>query len=130
MLSLPDFDYLARQTMEPTRYAYICHGAGSEASYRNNLEAFNRFRFRPRVMVNITQVDASMRYGYRSNLPIFLADIDTDVTYRTSILGHEFDAPFFISPFAQAGLTNKVAEGGLVSGAGQNNVLYIVGSGV
>ena len=43
------------------------------------------------------------------------------------MLGHEFDEPFFISPFAQAGLANKVAEGGLVGGSGQHNVLYIEG---
>ncbi|CAH0034087.1 unnamed protein product, partial [Clonostachys rhizophaga] len=104
MLGLPDFDYLARSMMKPAEYAYITHGAGSEASFRNNLEAFNNFRFRPRVMVNITKIDASL---------------------KTSILGHEFDEPFFISPFAQAGIANKVAEGGLVKGASKHNLLYI-----
>ncbi|KPM38476.1 hypothetical protein AK830_g8109 [Neonectria ditissima] len=105
MLGLPDFDYLARETMGFGPYAYIVHGAGSESSYRNNLETFNRFRFRPRVMVNITNIDTSL---------------------KTSILGHEFDQPFFISPFASAGITNKAAEEGLVKGAAQQNVLYIV----
>ena len=37
MLGLPDFDYLARHTMDPAQYAYVAHGAGSESSYRNNL---------------------------------------------------------------------------------------------
>ena len=45
------------------------------------------------------------------------------------MLGHEFDEPFFISPFAQAGLTNKAAESGLVHGSGKHNVLYVVSSG-
>ncbi|KAH6999243.1 FMN-dependent dehydrogenase [Ilyonectria sp. MPI-CAGE-AT-0026] len=104
MLGLPDFDYLARETLDYLKYALISHGAGSEFSYRNNLEVFDRFRFRPRVMVNITNIDASL---------------------KTSILGHEFDQPFFISPFASAGVTNAAAEGGLVGGAGKHNVLYI-----
>ena len=61
MLGLPDFDYLASQVLDPTAYAYVRHGAGSEWSYRNNLEAFTRFRFRPSVMVNITGIDASLK---------------------------------------------------------------------
>ncbi|KAJ3534591.1 hypothetical protein NM208_g4803 [Fusarium decemcellulare] len=104
ILGLPDFDYVARHVMDPSGYAYVCHGAGSEESYRNNLEVYNRFRFRPRVMVNITGIDASL---------------------KTSILGHEFDVPFFISPFASAGLTNKSAERGLVEAAAAHGALYI-----
>ena len=78
MLGLPDFDYLARHTMDPAQYAYVAHGAGSESSYRNNLEAFNRFRFRPRVMVNITNVDASLKYAYLATVSMSIADIKTE----------------------------------------------------
>ncbi|RSL93664.1 hypothetical protein CEP52_013129 [Fusarium oligoseptatum] len=104
ILGLPDFDYVARNVLDPSAYAYICHGAGSEASYRNNLEVFNRFRFRPRVMVNITGIDASL---------------------KTSILGHEFDLPFFISPFASAAITNPAAEKGLIKASADQGALYI-----
>ncbi|KAH7131072.1 S-2-hydroxy-acid oxidase [Dactylonectria macrodidyma] len=104
LLGLPDFDYVARHVMGPSEYGYVRHGAGSEGSYRNNLEAFSSFRFRPRVMVDITDIDASL---------------------NTSILGREFAAPFFISPFASAGLANEVAERGLVEAAGNHDLLYI-----
>ncbi|UPL01433.1 hypothetical protein LCI18_012367 [Fusarium solani-melongenae] len=55
-------------------------------------------------MVNITGIDASL---------------------KTSILGHEFDVPFFISPFASAGITNPAAEKGLIKGAAEQGALYI-----
>ena len=61
MLGLPDFDYVAEKVLDYQSYAAIRHGAGSESSYRQNLEAFEKFRFRPRVMVNITGIDASLR---------------------------------------------------------------------
>ncbi|EGU85574.1 hypothetical protein FOXB_03906 [Fusarium oxysporum f. sp. conglutinans Fo5176] len=49
--------------MDPSGYSYVAHGAGSESSYRNNLEVFSRFRFHPQVMVNITGIDASLKYS-------------------------------------------------------------------
>lgn len=65
MLGLPDFDYVAEKVLDFQSYAAIRHGAGSESSYRYNLEAFDKFRFRPRVMVNITGVDASLKSASR-----------------------------------------------------------------
>ncbi|KAJ9424216.1 FMN-dependent dehydrogenase [Fusarium oxysporum] len=89
--------------MDPFRCSYVAHGAGSESSYRNNLEVFSRFRCHPRVMVNITGIDASLKY----------------------ILGRGFGVPFFIGPFASAGITNETAERGLVNAAAAHGVLYI-----
>jgi hypothetical protein len=65
MLGLPDFDYVAEKVLDFQSYAAIRHGAGSESSYRYNLEAFEKFRFRPRVMVNITGIDASLKSALR-----------------------------------------------------------------
>ncbi|RSL45122.1 hypothetical protein CEP54_014399 [Fusarium duplospermum] len=55
-------------------------------------------------MVNITGIDASL---------------------KTSILGHEFDLPFFISPFASASITNPAAEKGLIKESADHGALYI-----
>jgi isopentenyl diphosphate isomerase/L-lactate dehydrogenase-like FMN-dependent dehydrogenase len=44
----------------------------------------------------------------------------------TTILGYNFSAPFFISPAAKAGLANSAAEVGLVQGAYEGGILYIV----
>lgn len=48
-----------------------------------------------------------------------------DVNIKTSILGYEFNAPFFIAPAAQAGLASSGAETNLVQAAGAAGILYI-----
>lgn len=97
MLGLPDFDYLARKTLDYSEYAYVSHGAGSESSYRNNLEVFNRFRFRPRVMVNITNIDASLKYEHQ---PIS--------GYLLTSTGRRFLDMNLISPSSSAHLLQRV----------------------
>ncbi|KAE9968532.1 hypothetical protein EG328_006018 [Venturia inaequalis] len=104
IVSLPDFDWAARQVMNTSSYTYYRNGAGGEWSYRNNLEAFSRFRLRPRTLVDITGIES---------------------TLNTTILGHNFSAPFFISPAARAGYGNEKGEIGLVEGAAQGNILYM-----
>ncbi|KAL4871200.1 hypothetical protein BDV12DRAFT_32109 [Aspergillus spectabilis] len=104
IIGLPDFDWAARRYLNASSYTYYRNGAAGEWSYRNNLEVFGRFRFRPRVMVDITDIE--------STLP-------------TTILGHKFSAPFFISPAASAGLAHEGAEANFVKAAGEENILYI-----
>ncbi|VUC29252.1 unnamed protein product [Clonostachys rosea] len=104
MIGLPDFDYAARNYLPAPNYTYYRNGAAGEWSYRNNLEIFHKFHIRYRTMVDIT--------GIESTLP-------------TTILGHNFSAPFFIAPAAAAVRGHPDAELGLVKGAGAENILYI-----
>jgi isopentenyl diphosphate isomerase/L-lactate dehydrogenase-like FMN-dependent dehydrogenase len=101
---LPDFDWAARNKMSRGNYTYYRNGASGEWSYRNNLEVFERFRLRPRVMQDITGIES---------------------TFPTTILGHNFSAPFFISPCARAGYAHPDGELGLVKGAAAGNILYM-----
>ncbi|KAK8071054.1 hypothetical protein PG997_011257 [Apiospora hydei] len=94
--SLPDIKNM--------NYTYYRNGAGGEWSYRNNLEVYNRYRFKPRMMVDITKVQDSL---------------------PTSILGHNFSAPFYISPCARADYAHPEAEINLVKGAAAAGILYI-----
>lgn len=48
-----------------------------------------------------------------------------DVNLKTSILGYEFNAPFFIAPAAQAGRASSGAETNLVKAAGAAGILYV-----
>ncbi|KAJ0272019.1 hypothetical protein COL922a_014650, partial [Colletotrichum nupharicola] len=56
MLGLPDFEWAARHYLNDSSYTYYRNGAAGEWSYRNNLEVFGRYRLRPRVMRDITNV--------------------------------------------------------------------------
>ncbi|WZH39369.1 Cytochrome b2 mitochondrial [Fusarium acuminatum] len=104
MVGLPDFEWAAENYLPIENYTYYRNGAAGEWSYRNNLEVFQRYRFKPRVMVDITNVE--------STLP-------------TTILGHNFSAPFFISPCAKGGNAHPDAEKNFVKGAAAGDILYM-----
>jgi isopentenyl diphosphate isomerase/L-lactate dehydrogenase-like FMN-dependent dehydrogenase len=102
---LPDFEAAARNYMDIAGYTYYRAGAGGEWSYRNNLEVFQRYTFRPRVMRDI---------------------IDVEDTMPTSILGYNFSAPFFIAPAARGDLGNHDdRELGLLHAAYDEDVLWV-----
>ncbi|KAJ0163653.1 Cytochrome b2, mitochondrial [Colletotrichum tanaceti] len=104
MVGIPDFEYAARNYLPARNYTYYRNGAAGEWSYRNNLEVYGRYRFRPRTMVDITNV--------QSTLP-------------TTILGYNFSAPIFISPAARADYGHPDAELNLMKAAGTENILYM-----
>lgn len=104
LVGLPDFQWSARKHMNVSAYTYYRNGAAGEWSYRNNLEVFPRFRLRPRVLKDITNIEASI---------------------PTTILGYNFSAPFFISPCARGGYAHPDGELGLVKGAAAGNILYM-----
>ncbi|KAF2215862.1 hypothetical protein CERZMDRAFT_34808 [Cercospora zeae-maydis SCOH1-5] len=105
VVGLPDFDYLAQEYMSLKNYTYYRNGAAGEWSYRNNLEIFQRMRFRPRVMTMVDNIEDSL---------------------PTTILGYNFSAPFFISPCARGGYAGPWGETGIMKGAGRENILYQV----
>lgn len=105
MVGLPDFEWAARNHMSAENYTYYRNGAGGEWSYRNNLEIFHQYHFRPRSLVDVTGIEN---------------------TLSTTLLGHNFSAPFYISPCARAGHAHPDAELNFVRAAGEQNILYMV----
>lgn len=59
--SLPDFDWAARNYLPLENYTYYRNAAGGEWTYRNNLEVFQRYTFKPRVLRDVTGVPGSLR---------------------------------------------------------------------
>ncbi|KFA70161.1 hypothetical protein S40285_08171 [Stachybotrys chlorohalonatus IBT 40285] len=104
IVGLPDFEWVAQRYLPPANFTYYINGAAGEYSYRNNKEVYHRYRLRPRMMVDITNVPN---------------------TLNTTILGHTFSAPFFISPCARAGRGHPDAEINFVRGAAAGNILYM-----
>lgn len=62
MVGLNDFDWAAQNYLPTKNYTYYRNGAGGEWSYRNNLEVYNRYRFIPRQLQDITGIAASLKY--------------------------------------------------------------------
>ena len=74
IFSVEEFVELARQRMHPTTFGYIAGAAGSGWTTRNNMAAFQRWMFRPRVLVDVSTVDTSTSVlGTPIGLPIMFA---------------------------------------------------------
>lgn len=105
MVAIPDFDWAARHYLPAANYTYYRNGAAGEWSYTAKLEVFQQYHFRPRVMVDIVDIESSL---------------------PTSMLGHNLSAPFYISPCARAERGHPQGELNLVKGAAAGHILYMV----
>lgn len=75
-VSAAEWEARAAETLEPGPFDYIAGGAGSEATMRANLEAFDRRRLRPRMLTGNVERDISVEIlGTRSPAPFLLAPI-------------------------------------------------------
>jgi lactate 2-monooxygenase len=75
-ISPEEWEARAAEALEPGPFDYIAGGAGSEATMRANLEAFERRRLRPRMLTGNRERDLSVEVlGTRSPGPFLLAPI-------------------------------------------------------
>jgi len=103
ILNLNQFESLARQQMEPFAFDYYFGGAGDENTVRLNLDAWNRFSLRPRVLVDISSVDIS-----------------------TSMLGSEVSMPVGFAPTALHKLGHSHGELASASATGKAGALMCI----
>ncbi|HEY6584889.1 MAG TPA: alpha-hydroxy-acid oxidizing protein [Gaiellaceae bacterium] len=75
-ISAAEWEARAAEQLEPRPFDYIAGGAGSEATMRANLAAFERRRLRPRMLAGTAERDLSAEVlGTRSPAPFLLAPI-------------------------------------------------------
>jgi lactate 2-monooxygenase len=75
-LTAAEWEARAAAELEPGPFDYVAGGAGSEATMRANLEAFERRRIRPRMLTGNVERDLSVEVvGLKSPSPFFLAPI-------------------------------------------------------
>jgi 4-hydroxymandelate oxidase len=73
-VNIAAYEALARERMEPGAFDYVAGGAGDERTLAMNVQAFDRWVLRPRVLVDVTKVDTSTTlFGERLAMPILLA---------------------------------------------------------
>ena len=71
-----DFEACARERMDAVTFDYCAGAAGDERSLRENARAFERVTFRPRVLVDTSQVELSVHVvDERLATPVLLAPI-------------------------------------------------------
>src|SRR5688572_11552147 len=66
----------ARRNLNQGAWDYLVSGSESETTLRRNRQAFDRWGFRPRVLVDVSKIDASTAFlGQRLRIPVMLAPI-------------------------------------------------------
>lgn len=72
--SVMDFEPRARERISHIAYEFISGGAGDELSLKWNREAYEKIRLRPRVLVDVSKLDTTVRlFGQTLAHPILLA---------------------------------------------------------
>ncbi len=76
-LNVWDYERLAEERLDEGAFGYFAGGAGDERAVRGNLDAFDGWRLRPRVLVDVEAV-----------------------TTKTTVLGAEISMPILTAPVA------------------------------
>lgn len=98
--TLSDLEEAASRKTDKSAWAYIQGGAGEEWTIRANREAFHRRTLRPRVLVDVENLE-----------------------FGTTLLGTKVSAPFYVSPTASHGLVHADAEAATARAARNANLL-------
>jgi len=94
LVNLADFEAAAAQRLEAGLLGYYAGGAGDERTLRENVAAFARRRLRPRVLVDVSAVDAA-----------------------TTVLGAPVSMPVLVAPTALHRMAHPDAEAGTARAA-------------
>ncbi|KAK8052085.1 hypothetical protein PG993_003470 [Apiospora rasikravindrae] len=101
--NLLDFEAVAKRTMKKGAWGYYSSAADDEITLRENHEAFHRIWFRPRVLVDVKEVDIS-----------------------TTMLGTKVDIPFYVTATALGKLGHPEGEVVLTRAAKKHNVVQMI----
>ena len=101
VVNLPDFEPLARLRMAAPAFDYVAGGSWDEVTLRESVDAWQRYRFVPRVLRDIAAIDVSGAF-----------------------LGRRFPLPVAIAPMAVQALGHPHGEAEMVAGAAAAGVPY------
>ncbi|RMZ76038.1 hypothetical protein DV737_g5012, partial [Chaetothyriales sp. CBS 132003] len=101
--NLMDFEAVARDVMKKPAWAYYSSGADDEITMRENHSAFHRIWFRPRILVDVANIDLS-----------------------TTMLGTKCDIPFYVTATALGKLGHPEGEVVLTQAARRHNVIQMI----
>jgi L-lactate dehydrogenase (cytochrome) len=103
MLNTFDFESVAAQTMTEEGWGYYSSGADDEITLRENHTAFQRIWFKPRILVNVKNIDMT-----------------------TSILGVNTSFPLYFSATALGKLADDEGELAISRAAAASDVVYML----
>ncbi|GEQ67925.1 hypothetical protein JCM33374_g1591 [Metschnikowia sp. JCM 33374] len=101
--NLHDFEYVAKNTMEKTAWAYYSSGADDEIALRNNHLAYHNIFLTPKVLVDVSNID-----------------------FSTTMLGTKTSVPFYITATALGKLGHPDGEKVLTRAAAKQDVIQMI----
>lgn len=102
-INIYDFEAIASRIVPMQGWVYYSSGSDDEITLRENHNAFHRLWLKPRVMVNVKEIDMS-----------------------TTILGHKVSMPMFLSAVAMCKLGHPEGETAWTKGAEAGEIIYMV----
>ncbi|KAH9665314.1 peroxisomal (S)-2-hydroxy-acid oxidase GLO4 [Citrus sinensis] len=102
-VNLNEFQELARLALPKMYYDFYAGGAEDEHTLKENVEAFHRITFRPRILVDVSRIDLS-----------------------TTILDYKISAPIIIAPTAFHKLANPEGEVATARAAASCNTIMVL----
>jgi lactate 2-monooxygenase len=116
-VSAEDWEAAAREKLDQGPFDYVAGGAGSEATMRANLEAFERRRLRPRLLTQNAERDLSVEVlGLRSPAPFLLGPVGVlSIVHEEAELGvarasRATGVPMVLSSAASTSVEDVAAE--------------------
>jgi len=118
-LTLQEIVAAARRNLPPGPWAYLVGGAETETTVKRNRQALDSIAFRPRVLRDVSRVDAAARIlGRPARLPVFLAPIGgleslaEGGAAAAARAATQFGIPLMLSSVCQPGLEQTAAASG------------------
>src|SRR5690349_12769633 len=69
----------ARRAWTQAQWDHVSGGSESETTMRRNRQAFDRWAFRPRILVDVSKIDTSTTFlGHTMRLPVLLPPLGGD----------------------------------------------------
>lgn len=102
----------AKEVLKPEAYDYVAGAAGSEDTYRANLEAFRRWRIVPHMLHNVERRDHSIElFGAKLPAPVALAPVGVQgIIHKDAELGSGRAAASLGVPFTLSTVSSRSIE--------------------
>ncbi|RWR75202.1 peroxisomal S-2-hydroxy-acid oxidase GLO4 [Cinnamomum micranthum f. kanehirae] len=105
LVNVMEFQELAKKVLPKMYYDYFSGGAEDEHTLRENVEAFRRITFQPRILIDVSKVNLS-----------------------STILGYNISAPIIIAPTGMLKLAHPEGEVATARAAALCNTIMVMSS--
>ncbi|XP_065617611.1 peroxisomal (S)-2-hydroxyacid oxidase GLO4-like isoform X2 [Quercus suber] len=102
-VNVNEFQELARQALPKMYYDFFSGGAEDQYTLKENVEAFRRITFRPRILVDVSRINLS-----------------------TTVLGYKISAPIMVAPSAMHKLAHPEGEIATARAAAASNTIMVL----